>query len=256
MSMGMVQEVRELCAEARRDNPVKECPEHHLWRYVEMLDVLMGLGASRVLSVGIGHGIPEIYLKEHGSDTVCGTERQAHIRGWCRVVEDHGINVRACELGREAIPFENEDFDLVIFSEVLEHLRCPPLVALNEIRRVLRSGGSLFLSTPNAASIRNIAMMLKGKSVFPQVPYDFTDEQVRAGVHITDRWMHIREWTLDEITDALRKAGFSVVREWHGNSANLFRFVNFASMGSVLGWVAARVLPRLRGQIYVLARKV
>ena len=41
-------------------------------------------------------------------------------------------------------------FDAVWFTEVLEHL-VSPVAALRELRRVLRPGGHLFLSTPNSA---------------------------------------------------------------------------------------------------------
>jgi SAM-dependent methyltransferase len=47
----------------------------------------------------------------------------------------------------DALPFEDEAFDCVICTEVLEH--CPdPWAAAAEITRVLRPGGWLFLSTP------------------------------------------------------------------------------------------------------------
>ncbi len=47
-----------------------------------------------------------------------------------------------------ALPFEEESFDAVLSSEVLEHVP-QPLTHLAEIRRVLRSGGRATVSTPN-----------------------------------------------------------------------------------------------------------
>ena len=46
-----------------------------------------------------------------------------------------------------ALPFPENDFDTVACTEVLEHV-AEPLVALNEMRRVLKPGGYLILSTP------------------------------------------------------------------------------------------------------------
>jgi SAM-dependent methyltransferase len=45
------------------------------------------------------------------------------------------------------LPFPNESFDLIICTEVLEHVP-DPAAALNEMRRTLRSTGALVLSTP------------------------------------------------------------------------------------------------------------
>jgi len=49
-----------------------------------------------------------------------------------------------------ALPFGSATFDCVVFSEVLEHL--PPALeepCISEIRRVLRPGGTLILTTPH-----------------------------------------------------------------------------------------------------------
>src|SRR5437762_1356405 len=50
----------------------------------------------------------------------------------------------------EALPFADNEFDLVTCIETLEHVRDVQL-ALSEIRRVLRPGGRLALTTPASA---------------------------------------------------------------------------------------------------------
>ena len=46
------------------------------------------------------------------------------------------------------LPFANQQFDVVLFLDVLEHLN-NRVLALNEVTRVLKKGGRLFLSVPN-----------------------------------------------------------------------------------------------------------
>jgi SAM-dependent methyltransferase len=47
----------------------------------------------------------------------------------------------------EAIPVPNASFDVVLCTEVLEHVP-EPIKAVNEMSRILRSGGRLYLSAP------------------------------------------------------------------------------------------------------------
>ncbi|MGC9108445.1 MAG: class I SAM-dependent methyltransferase [Infirmifilum sp.] len=55
------------------------------------------------------------------------------------------------DLSRDSIPLPDERVDLVLALEFIEHLVNPDHM-LREARRVLRSGGSLVISTPNLAS--------------------------------------------------------------------------------------------------------
>jgi ubiquinone/menaquinone biosynthesis C-methylase UbiE len=52
----------------------------------------------------------------------------------------------------EAVPFADATFDVVVISEVIEHLLRPEL-AVWEIARVLRPGGALVLTTNNASEV-------------------------------------------------------------------------------------------------------
>lgn len=52
----------------------------------------------------------------------------------------------------EALPFRAESFDVVVCTEVLEHVKGDEQ-AVSEFARVLRSGGALLLTTPNGAEV-------------------------------------------------------------------------------------------------------
>ena len=49
----------------------------------------------------------------------------------------------------EGLPFEDESFDGIVLKDVLEHLD-EPVAAVREVRRVLRPGGQVFASSPDA----------------------------------------------------------------------------------------------------------
>ena len=104
-------------------------------------------------------------------------------------------------------PWENADAsaDLIVSMEVLEHLSDLPdginngfygsgmRVALSESYRVLKPGGMLFITTPNAASVFNLNKALAGVPAWFYIP-------------------HVREYTLGELQAALQEAGFKIQR--------------------------------------------
>ncbi len=49
----------------------------------------------------------------------------------------------------QRMPFDDDQFDLIWCSEVIEHLN-DPAQALSELRRITKPGGSLVLTTPNS----------------------------------------------------------------------------------------------------------
>ena len=59
----------------------------------------------------------------------------------------------------EQLPFADESFDAVLCSEVLEHVPQPSMV-LSELRRVLKPGGRLFMTTPQSWEVH-------------EAPYDY-----------------------------------------------------------------------------------
>jgi methionine biosynthesis protein MetW len=72
-----------------------------------------------------------------------------------------GIDIRRADLNHK-FPFENESFDVVLASEIIEHLSNTDSF-LREIYRILRAGGYTIISTPNLSSWPNIIFLLFGK---------------------------------------------------------------------------------------------
>ncbi|MGH3135416.1 MAG: class I SAM-dependent methyltransferase [Gaiellaceae bacterium] len=62
----------------------------------------------------------------------------------------------------EPLPFDDASFDAVVAGELFEHLQFPDALVA-EIRRVLRSGGVLVGSVPNAFRMQSRLRFLRGK---------------------------------------------------------------------------------------------
>lgn len=96
----------------------------------------------------------------------------------------------------DAFPYADAEFDLVIFAEILEHLQNDPCKVLREIKRVLRPGATLIITTPNVARLENVTRLLAGENIYD--PYSGYGPYGR----------HNREYNRHELIQLLRHEGF------------------------------------------------
>ena len=84
-----------------------------------------------------------------------------------------GLKSQWVDVDSEPLPFPTGSFSVVVFSEVMEHLRYPQK-ALKEIARVLQPGGRLIGSVPNSFRLRNRLRFLRG------VPFEIDPSHFRS----------------------------------------------------------------------------
>jgi ubiquinone/menaquinone biosynthesis C-methylase UbiE len=71
----------------------------------------------------------------------------------------------------EDLPFENDDFDLVLLNDVIEHVVDPDII-MSEIRRIIKNEGLCLLSTPNlSAWFNRIFLMFGVQPIYTEVSY-------------------------------------------------------------------------------------
>jgi SAM-dependent methyltransferase len=98
---------------------------------------------SAVLDVGTGTGSNLRMLYELGFDRVLGLDQSREAIRFCA---EKGLG--AVELGDvRALPFPDRQFDLVLATDIIEHVD-DDLLALRELRRVLKPKGHLLLTVP------------------------------------------------------------------------------------------------------------
>lgn len=103
----------------------------------------------------------------------------------------HHLNIEETPL-----PFPDEAFDIVLLSEVIEHLVASPVFALSEIKRVLKKAGIFILTTPNACSLDKVYKLICGVNIYD--PYHANGLYGR----------HNREYSRHELYQLLSYAGF------------------------------------------------
>lgn len=100
----------------------------------------------------------------------------------------------------ERFPLPDNAYDLVIFTEVLEHLSRDPMHTMSELNRITRPGGWLLLTTPNCISLQSVLKAVRGTHPYVWAPY--------SSSHDRDR--HNREYTPGEVEMVLQASGFEV----------------------------------------------
>lgn len=117
---------------------------------------LVGGPGLRVLDLGCRYGaLTRAYAE--GNDVVgIDVDREALAEA-----AKLGIETRWADV-EQPLELEDSVFDVVVAGELLEHLRDPGAVVA-EARRVLRPGGRLVGSVPNAYRLKNRLTFLRGR---------------------------------------------------------------------------------------------
>jgi 2-polyprenyl-3-methyl-5-hydroxy-6-metoxy-1,4-benzoquinol methylase len=159
------------------------------------LVALVGSG-NDVLDVGCYDGTLGEMLIKNGN-RVWGIEASEVA---AEAARKKGLQVKIGDI-ESGLEFEDNFFNVVIAGEIIEHLLDTDFFVA-EIWRVLKPGGYLVLSTPNAASLGRRFMLFFGKNPYFEASLGFPPE-ARAG--------HIRFFTKDLLCSFLLHKGFRVV---------------------------------------------
>jgi SAM-dependent methyltransferase len=159
----------------------------------------------RLLDVGAQFGALAIYAGRLGCQAAA-VDYGPYANAFREAVADRGVDYRECDLARQPLPFADNSFDFVAYTDVIEHHAFSPKRVLAEIHRVLVPGGRVMLATPNHASIYNRIKIFFGGSVNDEFDYFFNttaDAETYPGHH--------REFTRAEIKAALERTDFGVL---------------------------------------------
>jgi ubiquinone/menaquinone biosynthesis C-methylase UbiE len=185
--------------------------------------------AGFILDIGCGSGALLRALRRHGaSGRLVGLDRSSRALACARKYTPDGdiIYVRGhCTL----LPFSDDSFDVVTAFGVLEHVR-EHAHLLDELQRVMKEGGSAYLSSSNACSVLQI--LNRAKSAVGRYPYGYQ-----------------RNWTIPVLAGQLQSR-FEIQRTFVSHAAD-----DMPAIAAIDKFVAQRIPEWGRYICFVLRKR-
>jgi len=208
-------------------------------RTFELLSSLPLPNPAKMLEVGGGQmALLSRYL--YGDDCAVGDVNEQ----FNATLLEHGVAFHRCDLIRDDLPFE-DDLDVVVLLEFVEHVPMPLHEVLEKVKRWIKPGGYLFITTPNLYRLRNVVRLALGLRVFD---FFFVPEENKSIGHPF-------EYFSEHLRFHLERAGFEVqsidLKQLHG-------FQSGATLLTKLGRLAATPLfsnPKWRDSLVAVAKK-
>lgn len=223
----------------------------HQFRYAKTLQLIKikSIIGKKILDLGTLPGHLPIALKLLGAYEVLGLDYNPNRFGSRSQIENQGIKILECNIETDRLPFENHSVDLVIFTEVIEHLQASPKYALSEIKRVLKLEGILIVTTPNIENLANRIRKLLNKSIYP------TPEQTG---HLK-RQQHHHEYKMNELARLIQEAGFTIQDKTYigGSEMAILRGTfptNPSSLLTIPYALIAMFIPQFRSYLFIKAK--
>lgn len=236
---------------------------YHRYRFAAMLAAMLRIaepaGAPRVLEIGVTPGHYTQLLVGAGY-RVSGIDLDPDTRAalWTRLQ----VDVANVNLEREGLPYRDQTFDWVVFSEVIEHMRFTPLTLLREFRRVLKPGGRLIISTPNElylkSRLRTIARAFGWQSLSTRQEFRTMMALEGDAIYTT----HARIYTMAELHWLLEQAGFTVelrsyeaAYEWVGVEARRLLTAPHRVLIKTLFALLTKLLVPTRSMLLIIGQR-
>ena len=153
------------------------------------------------------------------------------------------VGIRFLDTPRSVLDLEAESFDMVMLHDVIEHLHDSPRELLAGLVGLLRPGGHLFVTVPNAVNIRKRLAVLGGRTNLPSFEYYFWHPGAWRG--------HVREYVRGDLQALARLLGLELreLKSCHNMLHRVPRFLQPLYVG------LTALFPGWRDSWLLVARK-
>lgn len=177
-----------------------ESPDQGSAWYKLVLEYLLPVRDKKILEVACGRGGFATVLASWGA-TVCGADFSAAALRIAQqkkgVGKPHSSKITFSQADAHQLPFSSGVFDVIVSCETIEHLT-NPFAALQEMARVCKPGGLLYLTTPSYLNLMGLYLI-----------YDALlnkDRQSRATQPLDRRWVFF------QVRHIVTKSGWRILK--------------------------------------------
>lgn len=202
----------------------------------------LGPGNSGYISLSLKEQNKNVVALDAPWDSVSGVE-------WAQKA---GIKFYFSEFFTQGLDCIEENIDCFILAHSIAHFRHPPQILFEKIYNKLPKGGYFYLSTVNVSSLLNVMSLFRGKPITGKV-----NKQTDAGFSkvakswnnsnnhlIWDDWMHVKEYTIPELTEMLKSEKFNIVEAKYRNNFHHWKQD-----------ILTKFYPHLSEEIIIIAQK-
>lgn len=160
---------------------------------LDLLDSLVPLAGARIVEAGCGAArLARDLLARHAGAQVVGLE--VDDRQHAKNLADPAERLQFLRAGAQRIPFDAASFDGALMLKSLHHVPCDDMdAALDELARVLRPGGWLYVSEPVYAGPLNEVVRLYNDEGRVRAAAQQALDRALAGAPGRPRWVALAE---------------------------------------------------------------
>lgn len=205
MNRLIIQEIHQFFLNKNLNHEETEYVSYHAKRYGDIIQLIGSENRKDATLLDIGPAFQTMLIRNYFPEYTIDTLGFSFNKFEYRESEQH----YTFDLNKSQNPSDwimtKRKYDIIVFTEVIEHLHTSPALVLKFVHSLLNENGILILQTPNAVTLPYRILMLAGRN-----PYMLISED--ANNHA-----HFREYTLNEMKTYLKGAGFSIVKAYRKN---------------------------------------
>jgi ubiquinone/menaquinone biosynthesis C-methylase UbiE len=183
----------------------------------------------RVIDISAGVGVVGRRIKErYPCDLICNDMSPACLR----LLQENGLKTTSFDLDApdDRFPFPDDYFDAVVCLATIEHIIHLDHF-LEELRRILRKGGSLYLSAPNYSGLPYL------------VPFLVTGRTFHNPLNSHERYeffAHVRYFTYRTMLEYVGSKGFAPEAVYLPLPAESTKYQRLKSRSAAKAWLVRR----------------
>lgn len=185
----------EYYAERYRQREVSTWLHVPQWLYEEE----RGRNVENCLDIGCGYGTLAVFC-ERMLRCAIHCMNVMEIRSTTALAGKHGFDLRHCNVETDALPWSKK-FEVIVFTEVLEHLNFNPVPTMRKIAGSMTPSGRLYLSTPDASEAGKVTKYYRHWREM---------QEPEKGRKLIDD--HVYQYSLEELLEIVDMAGLKVAR--------------------------------------------